>query len=770
MASPIIRCVQARDLGCLLSLAGPETDTTETALMIASESGWSEGLEVLLDRYPGSAVSARTQSGNTCVHLAAKNGHAAAIRLLLAHGADAAATNVAKNTPLMFAAASGAAAAISALLEAPACVETIDATDSSGHTALATACLGAATAARLSDARETVVALIDSGANAALCDLKGRDARSILAEALRARPDDPDLLAMDSAVRRRFRALEARADAQAKSLIDEADRATIKKKKSRRGRRGSGSTRRDDDLPNNDWASVVRNGARFTKVTCGDEDPPPSPRPLDDDDNDDTQRFFESLHPEAASLVLTLRDLLLPSPTLSSSQLEALHDILDQCLRRVVESRIILAVERERSAILASAEQRPSSANVLVDERGRACAATRVSRGYGQLFEVVYSNGGGRFVCNAAHRLVLYFSSSSVFSSINDDDDDGYRVAYRDLAFDARLGFVAPIDRTIDFLVDKKKTQEATTPTLGDAKRSFGTLAEARAAALALFFFFEDRRRVWEPTVEQYVRFDRELDCCCFRMMRAAPEVLPLASPFPSLASLLDAAYADAEAAGGPRVARAERVSLAEVAYLVGACLGTAGKNRAVVEQPGSGGLDFLARVAPQEVKVRVDGHSRVPILSGSKKTKSKKRDGVVAPLRAVDPNKAHRRTKMPQSDSSRNVVACLLARLGNFGGEAVEHAFARAPADARASFLAGLVDANGSRHGASWTLEGEQRGLPIAMLAYRVALSLGFCASISRDDKNEVARITSPAGDGDVVSPRLAVASKKVPVDEDAS
>lgn len=65
------------------------------------------------------------------------------------------------------------------------------------------------------------------------------------------------------------------------------------------------------------------------------------------------QRLFESLYPESIPVVLTLKDLLMPSPSLSGAQLETLHDILDKCLRKVVESRIILAVDREREAICA---------------------------------------------------------------------------------------------------------------------------------------------------------------------------------------------------------------------------------------------------------------------------------------------------------------------------------------------------------------------------------------------------------------------------------
>lgn len=63
------------------------------------------------------------------------------------------------------------------------------------------------------------------------------------------------------------------------------------------------------------------------------------------------QSLFESLYPESIPVVLTIQDLLMPSPSLSGSQLETLHDILDKCLRRVVESRIILAVDREREAM-----------------------------------------------------------------------------------------------------------------------------------------------------------------------------------------------------------------------------------------------------------------------------------------------------------------------------------------------------------------------------------------------------------------------------------
>ena len=65
----------------------------------------------------------------------------------------------------------------------------------------------------------------------------------------------------------------------------------------------------------------------------------------------DPQSLYESLYPESIPVVLSIQDLLMPSPSLSGSQLETLHDNLDKCLRRVVESRIILAVDREREAM-----------------------------------------------------------------------------------------------------------------------------------------------------------------------------------------------------------------------------------------------------------------------------------------------------------------------------------------------------------------------------------------------------------------------------------
>ena len=54
-----------------------------------------------------SLVSARDASQRTALHLAAANGHAAIIRVLLEAGADAGAENEEKNTPMHYAAING---------------------------------------------------------------------------------------------------------------------------------------------------------------------------------------------------------------------------------------------------------------------------------------------------------------------------------------------------------------------------------------------------------------------------------------------------------------------------------------------------------------------------------------------------------------------------------------------------------------------------------------------------------------------------------------
>ena len=63
----------------------------------------------------------------------------------------------------------------------------------------------------------------------------------------------------------------------------------------------------------------------------------------------DVNELFETLFPAAPALALRAEHLLLPSEDLSPSQLEALHDMLDACTRRVIDCRIAVAANQKAS-------------------------------------------------------------------------------------------------------------------------------------------------------------------------------------------------------------------------------------------------------------------------------------------------------------------------------------------------------------------------------------------------------------------------------------
>ena len=93
------------------------------------------------------------------------------------------------------------------------------------------------------------------------------------------------------------------------------------------------------------WTTVVRRRG-------GAAEPPPSappPEALPVRDVRDVQALFETLFPAAPALALRAEDLLLPSDDLSPSQLEAVHDILDACTRRVIDCRIAVAAAQKSS-------------------------------------------------------------------------------------------------------------------------------------------------------------------------------------------------------------------------------------------------------------------------------------------------------------------------------------------------------------------------------------------------------------------------------------
>ena len=74
--------------------------------------------------------------------------------------------------------------------------------------------------------------------------------------------------------------------------------------------------------------------------------PPHVPPPRDVDE------LFAALFPAAPALALRAEHLLRPSDDLSPSQLEAVHDILDACTRRVIDARIAVAARTRSESVV----------------------------------------------------------------------------------------------------------------------------------------------------------------------------------------------------------------------------------------------------------------------------------------------------------------------------------------------------------------------------------------------------------------------------------
>ena len=123
----------------------------------------SQGMERVIERLAGKIhFDVANRDGNTALMLAAKSGHAVAIRALKAAGADMELANGASETPLMIAARAGRAEAIDALHE---CGANLERTDVSGWNALLVAAAF--------DKPEAVTALLDRGADPAHRDVYG---------------------------------------------------------------------------------------------------------------------------------------------------------------------------------------------------------------------------------------------------------------------------------------------------------------------------------------------------------------------------------------------------------------------------------------------------------------------------------------------------------------------------------------------------------------------------------------------------------------------
>ena len=141
-----------------------------TALHQAAEAGFLSIAEVLLKHKADlNARNSKANGGDSPLHLAAKNGHAALATFLIANGDDANRKNNTGKTPLHLAAASGHDGMVTRLLKSGA---NVNATDNAGATPLLLA------AANGHGHLLSVKALLSGKANTDLSDSSGRTALS----------------------------------------------------------------------------------------------------------------------------------------------------------------------------------------------------------------------------------------------------------------------------------------------------------------------------------------------------------------------------------------------------------------------------------------------------------------------------------------------------------------------------------------------------------------------------------------------------------------
>ena len=373
--------VRAKDEDALRE-AVKEDETKELgslAVLRCAETGWIEGLRTAVDA--GAIYRCKTASGASPAHLAAMGGHDILHVILDLDKSAVNAVNAQKQTPLHFAAVGGNALAVSALVRNGS---DVNAPTSDGSTALHYACGKCATLAeseRPMDGWERCVhVLLDNGADPFARDSKGKTPGDRLPKDARAKGVLEDFM----------RKKEAAAAAVAEALCAEPESKPAPKRKARRRKparvaspvvapssdsdsgsetsgaasgemaaavdrarhfhqhelpalsaRARATSLADDATP---WSTVVRRrgAAAPEPAPLPEPSPPPPPR--------DVNELFAALFPAAPALALRAEHLLLPSEDLSPSQLEAVHDILDACTRRVIDARIAVAA-RTRSEV-----------------------------------------------------------------------------------------------------------------------------------------------------------------------------------------------------------------------------------------------------------------------------------------------------------------------------------------------------------------------------------------------------------------------------------
>ena len=337
------------------------------AVLRCAETGWIEGLRTAVEA--GAIYRCKTASGASPAHLAAMGGHDILHVILDLDKGAVHAVNAQKQTPLHFAAVGGNALAVSALVR---CGSDVNAQTSDGSTSLHYACGKCATLAeseRPMDGWERCVhVLLDNGADPFMRDARGKAPGDRLPPDARARG------VLDDFIQKK----EAAAEAAAEALCAETPAPAPKQKARRRKpapservasrlasrvvklsspkddeesdaeeapppvERARAASLADDATP---WSTVVRRkGAATQPAPAAPPAPPPPPPPRD------VNELFAALFPAAPALALRAEHLLLPSEDLSPSQLEAVHDILDACTRRVIDARIAVAA-RTRSVV-----------------------------------------------------------------------------------------------------------------------------------------------------------------------------------------------------------------------------------------------------------------------------------------------------------------------------------------------------------------------------------------------------------------------------------